>query len=238
MVARVHLRSFLDIPPVAEHNATDLKRFTRSLRGVVSTLDSTGDGKDLNSGLTIEQVVDKLPRGSRSVSGRHVFKMLPKIATLRDLDKWLHQYSMGELMLDKGSTPNKWERNQFKGRGPKVNNNPPTISARPASSNSEKFQLKCFVSEQTHNIFKCDTFAKRSVSERSDLVRNKGRCFRCLSGNHFSKDGKSVSKCKEINCGGTHHTLLHRSKAPSPSAHPVVLLAESRDLTPVIVTTH
>ena len=187
MVARAHLRGFLDLPPVAEHNETDLKRFTRCLRGVVSTLDSTGYGKDLNSGLTIEQVVDKLPRGLRSVWGRHVFKMLHKITTLRDLDKWLHQYSMGELVLDKGSTPNKWERNQSKGRDHRVNNNPPTIyaTARPASSNSEMFQQKCFVYEQTHNIFKCDTFAKLSVPGRSDLVRNKGRGFRCMLGSQL-----------------------------------------------------
>ena len=47
-----------------------------------------------------------------------------------------------------------------------------------------------------------------------------------------------MSKWKEINCGGTDHTSLHRSRAPLPSAHPVVPLAESRDLTPVIEPQH
>ena len=54
--------------------------------------------QDLESGMTLDNVVDKLPHRIKNRWGMKVYKMAPRRATL-GLALWLDEYSVGEIML-------------------------------------------------------------------------------------------------------------------------------------------
>jgi hypothetical protein len=57
-----------------------------------------GYQKDLESGMTLEHIVSRLPQRLRSSWGIKVYRMTPNRATLLDLTKWLDEMVMCEMM--------------------------------------------------------------------------------------------------------------------------------------------
>ena len=57
-----------------------------------------------------------------------------------------------------------------------------------------------------HKRFKCQKLSKLSVKERSNLVRQKKRCFNCLGTDHMISNCPSDRACRK--CDKKHHTLL------------------------------
>ncbi|XP_055308589.1 uncharacterized protein LOC129572612 [Sitodiplosis mosellana] len=66
---------------------------------------------------------------------------------------------------------------------------------------------KCIMCNGEHGLYKCALFAKKSVRERSDFVKEKKLCLNCFSSTHQSRDCVSKFSCKT--CKKSHHSLLH-----------------------------
>lgn len=58
-----------------------------------------------------------------------------------------------------------------------------------------------------HELWKCDTFKKASITDRYDTLRRAGACFNCLQKGHRTTDCSSKHSCKK--CNKRHHTTLH-----------------------------
>lgn len=74
----------------------------------------------------------------------------------------------------------------------------------------------CNFCKGSHFSQNCDDFTKLSVSERSQLVKQRNLCFNCL------RRGHSVTECQAMTCKRCHlkhHTLLHFE--PNVSSKPV-----------------
>ena len=69
----------------------------------------------------------------------------------------------------------------------------------------------CVLCGDTHRVAECKDFTSLSCSERWNMARSHGLCFRCLVGKHIGRDCKQSGQCGIEGCGSTHHRLLHRS---------------------------
>ena len=64
-----------------------------------------------------------------------------------------------------------------------------------------------------HPLHRCPTFMGWDLNRRHQVVRSSRLCWNCLSPGHQAKDCSSRFTCRE--CRQPHHTLLHKSSAPS-----------------------
>jgi len=67
-----------------------------------------------------------------------------------------------------------------------------------------------------HPLYLCAAFKAKSVEERSSTASRLKVCHNCLSYNHFSGDCPSRRSCRD--CGGRHHSLLHRQRSSDSSS--------------------
>nr|XP_029714031.1 uncharacterized protein LOC115258130 [Aedes albopictus] len=83
-----------------------------------------------------------------------------------------------------------------------------------------KNELKCQLCKASHELWKCEAFKNRSVSEKYELLKKCGACFNCLGRGHRTNACSSSHSCRE--CGKKHHTTLHEdaSKKVSTNATP------------------
>ncbi|KAL1460507.1 hypothetical protein WDU94_012484 [Cyamophila willieti] len=83
----------------------------------------------------------------------------------------------------------------------------------------------CASCNQSHRLVECTRFLALSVSDRFNFLKSKKLCFACF-GPHPRQDCKSRFACRTCS-SRSHHTLLHQSQQPAPSAPPA----------PAVVTT-
>nr|XP_034832179.1 uncharacterized protein LOC117988989 [Maniola hyperantus] len=72
---------------------------------------------------------------------------------------------------------------------------------------------KCALCNQSHHLYNCKEFSKKSIKDRYEFVRNANLCFNCFIPNHMvARCGKPTS-CRI--CFKKHHSLLHPEKEDS-----------------------
>jgi hypothetical protein len=69
----------------------------------------------------------------------------------------------------------------------------------------------CKICSKNHNIYKCDDFKSKTVSERLELVKKCSLCYNCLQTGHPLNKCSSSSRCRI--CDKKHHTLLHHPRS-------------------------
>ncbi|XP_076300582.1 uncharacterized protein LOC143218899 [Lasioglossum baleicum] len=68
--------------------------------------------------------------------------------------------------------------------------------------------IPCVFCTAPHTIRDCMAFRKLNPRARFDFLKPRRVCINCLNQNHTVSLCKSTNVCRE--CGGKHHTLLHR----------------------------
>ena len=68
-------------------------------------------------------------------------------------------------------------------------------------------QSLCLFCQQPHDLDNCKFFAKKSIHDRRDFIKDKRLCFACYGNDHFSKGCTHKRKCTI--CGKPHPTALH-----------------------------
>lgn len=127
-----------------------ITKLTRAIYGAMHLLQSGGYEQDLDSGMVLEQIVNKLPPRMSNSWGRQLYRMLPRRATLRDLAKWLDEFSMGHLMT-RSSAKSKPD-GHFVNKGRRNHNNNPSVFA--TTTNNPHNDKGCVVCNETnHKIF-------------------------------------------------------------------------------------
>lgn len=71
---------------------------------------------------------------------------------------------------------------------------------------------------ENHPIRFCKKFRNYSVDERRDNISHLKYCLNCLATSHDRSRCESSKRCTFENCGGRHHTLLHRARPTSNSS--------------------
>ncbi|KAL1448243.1 hypothetical protein WDU94_005453 [Cyamophila willieti] len=117
------------------------------------------------------------------------------------------------------SSPSPSTSSKPKPSRPHTPTNPP--SAKPDNPTKHG----CASCNQSHRLVECTRFLALSVSDRFNFLKSKKLCFACF-GPHPRQDCKSRFACRTCS-SRSHHTLLHQSQQPAPSAPPA----------PAVVTT-
>ena len=72
--------------------------------------------------------------------------------------------------------------------------------------------VKCPLCENLgHVLYRCTAFKGKSINDRQKIVKEARLCFNCLRSGHIVANCKSDRSCSE--CGGRHHSMLHREKS-------------------------
>jgi hypothetical protein len=90
--------ALMNLLAVKDDDPHALAKLNRTLHGAMHALNTGGYEQDLDSGMTLEHVVSRLPQRMRSTWGAKVYRMAPDRATLLDLAKWIDEMVMGEMM--------------------------------------------------------------------------------------------------------------------------------------------
>ncbi|KAI5708064.1 hypothetical protein M8J77_015657 [Diaphorina citri] len=85
--------------------------------------------------------------------------------------------------------------------------NPPLPTAAAlTSSNTEKYKLCIFCDSDNHKSLTCKKFLNMTVSEKTNLIREKRACFFCLKVGHLSFRCRNKPKCGK--CKGSHLEVM------------------------------
>lgn len=79
-------------------------------------------------------------------------------------------------------------------------------------------ELQCAVCNNNHELYKCEEFKKKSVSDKYSVLRKSGACFNCLGKGHRTTECSSSSTCRK--CSKKHHTLLHLEESKKEEMNP------------------
>lgn len=109
--------------------------------------------------------------------------------------------------------------------------------ARKQEAKPEETRGRCSLCQKDHFVMLCDSYKKKTASDRKQHIENNNLCINCL-GRHKVEDCHSKKNCTA--CGNRHHTSLHDAFRETESAtstnvaqrsaetHSVVLLATAR----------
>ncbi|XP_069140928.1 uncharacterized protein [Argopecten irradians] len=76
------------------------------------------------------------------------------------------------------------------------------------SSATETHNRRCPIHNAGHSLSDCRAFKAKDISERLQLLRENGRCFRCCESKHRRQNCKETVKCEL--CDSKHHcTAMH-----------------------------
>nr|XP_029724589.1 uncharacterized protein LOC115264714 [Aedes albopictus] len=84
----------------------------------------------------------------------------------------------------------------------------------------EKLEQKCPLCKASHELWKCEAFKNKSVSEKYELLKKCGACFNCLARGHRTNACSSSHSCRE--CGKKHHTTLHGEDSSKKTSTSVI----------------
>jgi hypothetical protein len=100
------------------------------------------------------------------------------------------------------------EDNYFADQNRKVRFKPKNNRPSPGGRNTTSPKKKCPCDK--HDLLKdCAKFKSMTPSERRRFVAESGKCYRCLSSSHLSRDCDRKAKAICTECSQPHHTFLH-----------------------------
>lgn len=211
-------------------------------------LRDAGYDHELQSGVTLGQLVSKLPGTVQSKWALYSYAYLTsedpddrKILDISDLSDWLKTISMAERLLtltksspSSSNTPRPFntgtkERSSRKDDRSKHSHQSqqqeqtftPTMLATSVpekNSTKKKTDQKCFCCLGPRHSM--FKCEKFASLSRIKLVQKNMRCFCCLGSGHSSKECTSLFKCRVEGCGEKHNTLLHEPKAAASATPP------------------
>jgi len=213
LIARCYIRDLLELVNCNSSDHESLRKFSDKLHGIVTSLNRGGYVHDLKSATTLEQVLAKLPVYVRSRWATFARKRQPREVDLIDLNKFLgdiieeQQFVLPLLTSKKDSAS--------KGAAAKTGKSRSSPSSYATTANSSPTCSCC--SNDDHLISTCARFTKMSPTERAEVIKSQGRCFRCLEMGHRSATCRSKSRCGVDGCSAKHHPKLHGAERVYPA---------------------
>ena len=185
--------ALMNLPAVKDDDPHALAKLNRTLHGAMHALRTGGYEQDLDSGMTLEHVVSRLPQRMRSTWGVKVYRIAPNRATLLDLAKWIDEMVMGEMMTRPTSSKHATPYKEKKPEGslflkkpaslfdkkplvfhttspPPVHQNPSALPSSPSAPRKSNLR-KCAYCGDAHSVKSCNTFKALDVTARAGQRR-------------------------------------------------------------------
>ena len=60
-----------------------------------------------------------------------------------------------------------------------------------------------------HRLHLCETFKALNPTQRSEIIKEKRCCYRCINNRHLSSECTQAKECGVEECKRLHHPLIH-----------------------------
>lgn len=191
VIINSHIKSLLDVQPVTNGNATNLRKFVAQVRQHVNSLETLEVPIEHWDLILIFILSHKL-----DIRTQQAFELEKDSNDQPKLEEFLEFLEKRSSALENVSHTTD-VRNK-----PRV-----THVANNLSNNNSKINLKCmFCKLENHTLYKCLKFKNCSDTEKRKFVQDNNLCFNCLGTRHTVINCNSIG-CKV--CGKKHHTFLH-----------------------------
>ena len=205
LIVGAQIEKISKYPQVKMHNSESIIEFSQVVNSFVSVLSAENFFNDLQSTSNLSLLVSKLPINLREQWFAVVERSTGPVNLLTFRD-WLQQKASvhERLALTNSSVvakPEKFEKvKKHTSFSSNVSRKDHTVS---------KTSESCPFCQQSHRIWKCPSFAAKTVKQRTQFVREKQLCFSCLQNGHMARDCKKRLKCPKSGCNKAHNVLLH-----------------------------
>jgi hypothetical protein len=206
LVTQSLLREIMEGPALSSGDIDGLRRLTQIMRNGWMALTQFSGSEELDCMTNMTRIVMRLPRVLQ-VKWANVaedFMVRGRNPSFVDLLEFLEKrVSAASNMYGQiANNSGKGFPSRFIGR---VTDYPHNVSV----VSTEKSRL-CECCRGEHDLESCREFGNRTWEEKRQILRENKRCFRCLKLNHTAQACRVIVKCLKNDCGGHHHTIMHR----------------------------
>ena len=214
-----HMEILMNIESVT--SSRDLKGLCKlhdSVESHVRSLTAIGVNPASYGSLLVLVLLNKLPPELQLIASRKVaeedWNLVPLLKIIED------EIAARERVQTK---PSQVAQPQGQRKNPEQNF--PTATTQ--VSNMAPSALMCCFCQQAHPPAKCTTVTQ--IEARKQILKQSGRCFRCLRKGHIGRECRSSTKCSH--CNGRHHAsvcprepLQQLSNNASSQVNPIPIL--------------
>ena len=229
-IVNAYISKLTDGPTIKSGDSDAILKLARDLQNCeITCRDRRNSGLDTQQ--TIGKIFARLPRSLQDKFLSSVSYQLEKgePITFSQLSQFMQRHSCVErsylTQIAKGRPDRQFASNtMFK--KPSSRYTVHSTQNRPAYSSSTKTNYTypqrvqpaegqvdsakhCPVCAQNHPLWRCSSFAEKSLNDRWDVIWKHGCCINCF-GDHLVRQCQSERRCRV--CNGKHHTLLHRDR--------------------------
>ena len=210
IIADICKQRLKEAPQVKSNHPASIKGFSELLEKSLITLQSLKIAGSFNSLDTLTRLVNKLPFEMRRRWVREsvcIEEHTGRVAQFEDLVKFVkHESSEVNSLFGRRVFTTKPETKSVSQADRKKLDSTPYSSFSVEAENYQPKQHgsspKCwFCQDKAHFLGDCSAFAKLAFKERSEFVKSKGLCYKCLSSKHKTGQCKRTNTCKVQNCG-------------------------------------
>ncbi|CAI2733762.1 unnamed protein product [Schistosoma spindalis] len=200
-VSRALLNTLTEGSNIEHNDGESLSRLAIKMENCSIALEQMDYSVDLNSVVTIESIVKKLPTALQMKWAETVGKITAngREPTFAELTEFVSYRA--EILLSRfGQIATASKR---------------VVSRVACSTQGLSFgkvvsKSPCVICGENHRIDKCSHFSTLAVNDKWAKAREKGLCFCCLRRGHRSVDCKDRVVCTIEDCRDRHHPLLHK----------------------------
>ena len=190
-------------------NAKDLEQFSDLLDIAMINLKESSQDQELGNGTLYTILQRKLPQSMLANYHRWVYdnNVTQSVATLRQwvilesefqtvASETVHGVT-GKMSDAQTTPPRQGQRNTR------------TFFGDSRHNRTKKTQC-CQVCGADHQIWTCQVFKQKSISDKWDIAKRCQLCFRCLAEGHSGRKCPRSRQCGQNGCKALHHRLLHQ----------------------------
>ncbi|XP_029178118.1 uncharacterized protein LOC114945928 [Nylanderia fulva] len=184
-----HLHAFFNFPVMRSENVSDLRKLRDTVSASLAALNNLGRPVEQWDDVLIYIITQKFSAKTRTEWNLKRTKR-DELPTYQELSEFLTLRIRGLSDFSDAST----DAGSAKHDKPRSSVNSVTVA-------------KCICCSGEHPVARCETFIKKSASQRCAFARQHKICFNCLKPGHFPTKCPSKFRCRQ--CSRMHHTLLH-----------------------------
>ncbi|XP_076298362.1 uncharacterized protein LOC143217705 [Lasioglossum baleicum] len=209
LIVHALMRKLFSLKSINMEQIDSLRQFTVHFRNTLEALHKLG--RTSQDDLLVYLVTNKFEK-TTAREWRDLLGKTRTYPTLKQLEEFLFTKAAA---VEEEPEPKSQSVANAKRPGP----------SRPASTShvveeTVRTRSPCSMCNDSHSLRDCKAFRKLSPLAHFEVLKNERVCINCLGSEHTVSNCPSTHVCRE--CGGRHHTLLHRGTPKASKQKPGV----------------
>ena len=219
----IYLEEIDAFPAMKQGKASELQRFADIIDVAVVNLKDSGKAYELQDGVLYSKLQAKLSTSMLTQYNRwwHNQQKSPHVETLLEWVNLEAEFATDAVETIEGiGKPQNTKPQRREGTQRTFHSSDASPSGGSAKSTKS---LVCASCRGDHPVWKCKAFKDSTVTQRWNVAKRAGLCYRCLASGHSDKTCTWGKTCGVEGCSDRHNRLLHGasssgSELPSTSS--------------------